>query len=52
MGLLQWGDIDIEASTPKSGKSRRVDGSRQLTKVLRTHLTSQKAETLRRGAEL
>jgi integrase len=60
---LQWGDIDFNSrfaevrraindgkvSTPKSGKSRRVDLSAQLTKVLKAHLTSQKAETLRKG---
>jgi integrase len=60
---LQCGDIDFNSrfaevrraindgkvSTPKSGKSRRVDLSAQLTKVLKAHLASQKAETLRKG---
>jgi integrase len=60
---LQRGDIDFngrfadvrraindgKVSTPKSGKSRLVDLSAQLTKALKAHLTSQKAETLKKG---
>ncbi len=53
---LQWGDIDFNGrfidvkrtlvkgriETPKSGKQRRVDMSRQLTEVLRAHLIESK----------
>src|SRR5262249_10834061 len=60
---LQWDDIDFNGrfaevrrgindgriSTPKSGRSRRVDLSAQLTEALKTHLVEQKRETLRRG---
>jgi integrase len=60
---LQWGDIDwhgrfVEVrrnytlgkiTTPKNGKTRRVDLSRQLTEVLWSLLTQRKAETLRNG---
>jgi len=60
---LQWGDVDFHGrfievrrnlvagrvTTPKSGKSRRVDMSQQLAETLRTLLTARKAETLRRG---
>jgi integrase len=60
---LQWGDVDFHGrfvevrrnlvagriTTPKSGRSRRVDMSAQLAETLRTLLTSRKAETLRKG---
>jgi integrase len=60
---LQWGDIDFtgrfievrrnrvagRTTTPKSGKIRRVDMSRQLTETLRALRTARKAEALRRG---
>jgi len=57
---LQWGDIDFNGrfievqrsivrgtvSTPKSGKSRRVDMSLQLTEVLKKHLIDSKKKNL------
>ena len=60
---LKPGDIDFNSrfievrrgivlgrmTTPKSGKTRRVDMSRQLADVLKTHLFETKKETLRRG---
>jgi len=60
---LQWGDIDLHGrfievrrnlvagrlTTPKNGKMRRVDMSKQLAETLRDLLTARKAETLRRG---
>jgi integrase len=60
---LQWGDIDFHGrfievkrtlshgniSTPKSGKSRRVDMSLQLTETLKAVLVERKRETLREG---
>src|SRR5262249_22757893 len=60
---LQWGDIDwhgrfIEVchtfskgqlTTPKSGKTRRVDMSRQLTETLKALLVERKKETLKKG---
>ena len=60
---LQWGDVDFHGrfvevrrnlvagriTTPKSGRTRRVDMSAQLAETLKTLLTSRKAETLRRG---
>jgi len=60
---LQWGDVDFHGrflevrrnlvagrlTTPKNGKSRRVDMSRQLTETLRQLLVSRKAEALRHG---
>jgi len=60
---LQWNDIDfkgrfitIERSlskgkveTPKSGQSRKVDMSQQLTKTLKELKHLQKVETLKRG---
>jgi integrase len=60
---LQWEDIDLmerfadvkrgivdgRTTTPKSGKSRRVDLSAQLTEVLKTLHVARKRETLRRG---
>jgi len=60
---LQWGDIDFNSrfvtiqrglsrgsvETPKSGKSRRVDMSRQLCEVLKDLLKHRKAQTLRNG---
>jgi len=62
---LQWGDVDFHSrfievrrnlvggrvTTPKNGKTRRVDMSAQLTDALRTLLVARKAETLRRGWE-
>jgi integrase len=36
-------------TTPKSGKSRRVDMSPQLAETLKAHLTATKKETLRKG---
>jgi hypothetical protein len=36
-------------TTPKNGKTRRVDMSAQLTQGLRELLTARKAETLRKG---
>jgi integrase len=36
-------------STPKNGKTRRVDMSEQLAEVLKTHLTDRKKETLKKG---
>jgi integrase len=60
---LQWGDVDFNSrfieirrnrvagrlTTPKSGKTRRVDMSAQLTETLRGLLTTRKAEALRKG---
>ena len=60
---LHWGDVDFHGrfievrrnlvagrlTTPKSGKTRRVDMSAQLTQVLRETLTARKEETLRQG---
>jgi len=60
---LQWGDIDFNSrfisfqrglsrgiiSTPKSGKSRRVDMSRQLCDVLQDLLKKRRLETLKKG---
>lgn len=60
---LQWGDVDFHGrfievrrnrvagrtTTPKNGKTRRVDMSAQLTQGLRELLTARKAETLRKG---
>jgi integrase len=60
---LQWGDIDFHGrflevqrafsgphlSTPKNGKTRRVDMSLQLTETLKACLVERKAETLRKG---
>lgn len=62
---LQWGDIDWhgrflevrrtfchrsrQMQTPKSGKSRRVDMSQQLTTTLKALLVERKKETLRNG---
>ena len=60
---LQWGDIDFSGrfievrrnyvrgriTKPKSGKTRRVDMSQQLTETLHHLLMQRKAETLRRG---
>jgi integrase len=59
---LQWGDVDFEGrfitvsrnlgrgriSTPKSGKSRRVDMSLQLEQTLKAH----KLESLKKGLAL
>ena len=36
-------------STPKNGKTRRVDMSEQLAEVLKAHLTNRKKEALRKG---
>jgi integrase len=60
---LQWGDIDFNGrfievrrnlvagreTTPKSGKTRRVDMSNQLTETLRSLLIARKAEALKKG---
>jgi integrase len=60
---LHWGDVDFHGrfievrhnlvagrlTTPKNGKTRRVDMSAQLTQVLRETLTTRKEETLQRG---
>ncbi|MFC1877709.1 tyrosine-type recombinase/integrase, partial [Thermodesulfobacteriota bacterium] len=60
---LQWGDIDFngrvirvartlslgKVETPKRGKSRRVDMSKQLTKVLSELKTQRKLQTLKEG---
>ena len=60
---LQWDDIDFNArlievrrslvggrvETPKSGKSRKVDMSLQLSAVLKDLLRARKEETLRKG---
>jgi integrase len=60
---LQWGDIDFNGrfievrrsvvrgnvSTPKSGKSRRVDMSPQLAESLKVHLTQSKRRGLALG---
>lgn len=60
---VQWGDIDLNGrflevrrnlvhhrlTTPKSGKTRRVDISRQLTETLKALLVERKKETLRYG---
>jgi len=36
-------------TTPKTGKTRRVDMSKQLAEVLRAHLTERKKEALKKG---
>jgi integrase len=36
-------------STPKNGKTRRVDMSEQLAEILKIHLTDRKKDTLRKG---
>ncbi|MEI6127738.1 MAG: site-specific integrase [Pseudomonadota bacterium] len=60
---LQWGDVDFngrfleinraislgKVSTPKSGKSRRVDMSLQLAETLKELKTERKRETLKKG---
>jgi len=60
---LQWGEIDFNGrfievrrnlvagreTTPKSGKTRRVDMSNQLTETLRSSLIARKAEALQKG---
>jgi len=61
---LKWGDIDFHGSfiniqrslsksrieeTPKSGKSRRVDMSKQLCEVLKDLLKQRKRQTLKAG---
>jgi len=60
---LQWGDIDFasgflevkralvrdQVTTPKSGKTRRVDMSPQLNATLSAHFKRRKEETLRKG---
>ena len=60
---LQWSDIDFQGrfltvqrnwvdghlTTPKSGKSRRVDMSLHLTNTLKTLLVERKKETLKKG---
>lgn len=60
---LQWGDVDFTGkfievrrnlvagriTTPKNGKTRRVDMSTQLADTLKALATSRKAETLKKG---
>ncbi len=60
---LQWGDVDFHGrfievrrnlvagriTTPKNGKTRRVDMSAQLAESLKALLTTRKAETLKHG---
>lgn len=60
---LKTGDLDFnggfievrrswvkgKVTTPKNGKSRPVDMSKQLQEVLKKHLTDRKKETLKRG---
>jgi integrase len=60
---LQWEDVDLsgrfievrrnlvggQITTPKSGKSRRVDMSNQLADALRRLLTDRKVEKLKKG---
>jgi len=60
---LEWGDIDFrggfievrrayvkgQITTPKNGKSRRVDMSRQLAETLKFLLTERKREALAKG---
>ncbi|MGQ9688911.1 MAG: tyrosine-type recombinase/integrase [Desulfobaccales bacterium] len=60
---LEWGDIDFRGgfievrkscvhgriTTPKNGKSRRVDMSRQLAETLKALLTERKREALAKG---
>lgn len=60
---LKWGDIDFRGgfievrrahvkgrdTTPKSGKSRRVDMSRQLAEILKALLVDRKKEALANG---
>jgi integrase len=60
---LEWGDIDFRGgfievrrslvegrfTTPKNGKTRRVDMSRQLSDTLRTLQVKRKEETLAKG---
>jgi integrase len=60
---LQWGDLDFNGrflevrrnlvhhrlTTPKSGKTRRVDMSQQLAETLKALLVECKKETLRKG---
>ena len=60
---LQWGDVDFHGrfievrrnlvagrvTTPKNGKTRRVDMSVQLCDSLKSLLTARKAETLKNG---
>lgn len=60
---LRWGDVDFAGrfievcrswsnhrlDTPKSGKTRRVDMSLQLTETLRALLLERKKDTLRKG---
>ena len=60
---LSWSDIDFnerlihvrrnrtagQVGTPKSGKSRKVDVSQQLTNVLKSLLVERKAEKLKKG---
>jgi integrase len=60
---LQWGDVDFRGrfleirrnrvagrtTTPKNGKTRRIDISAQLAEALKALLITRKEETLRRG---
>ncbi len=63
---LQWGDVDFSGrlievrrnvrrgriTTPKNGKTRRVDMSLQLTNTLERLLAQRKAEALKKGESL
>jgi len=63
---LQWGDVDFSGrlievqrnvhkgriTTPKNGKTRRVDMSLQLTNTLERLLAKRKAEALKKGESL
>jgi hypothetical protein len=40
---------DMKVSTTKSGKTRRVDMSKELSETLKVHLVERKKETLRKG---
>ncbi len=60
---LEWGDVDFrggfievrrahvkgQITTPKNGKSRRIDMSRQLAETLKDHLLERKKEALAKG---
>lgn len=46
---IRRGIVRGRITTPKNGKSRRVDMSQQLAATLKNHLTETKKETLRKG---
>jgi integrase len=46
---IKRGLVENRITTPKSGKTRRVDMTPQLAKVLKAHLVNAKEETLRKG---